>query len=215
MKTRNDQRADEQVLAWEKEDIAQNPPPTTNTTSSACTRRRGGPRTKVGKTRSRLNAVSHGLTATGLTELDDYDEFTSLVQRLMEEKSPVGDLEKFLVHRIAFHILRLQRAGRLEAEFIRGELHPPLKERPFDRVGEVVVEPGLPPAIGALGAANLVTTYQRYETALENKLYRAVHELERQQRTRRGEYVHPPQTMDLSIHSEPANVDSSDRPPEE
>ncbi len=51
-----------------------------------------------------------------------------------------------------------------------------------------------------MSAINLVSGFQRYETAIENKLYRAINQLERLQRTRRGEFVPAPQTVDLSIH---------------
>jgi len=76
-------------------------------------------------TSTRLNAVTHGLLAQGLTELDDPDAYRLLVQRLTTTHQPVGDLECFLIERIAFHIIRLKRAGRLEAEYITGEIHPP------------------------------------------------------------------------------------------
>jgi hypothetical protein len=82
---------------------------------------RGGPRTKPGKESSRGNSVTHGLTATGITELDDSDAYGSLVRRLPKARCPVGPLEEFLVRRIAFHMIRLQRAERLEAEYITGE----------------------------------------------------------------------------------------------
>ena len=52
-----------------------------------------------------------------------------------------------------------------------------------------VIDEGLPAAVGAVSAINLVSGFQRYETALENKLYRAINQLERLQRTRRGEFV--------------------------
>src|ERR1700687_2986257 len=115
------------------------------------TRRRSGPRTKQGKEKSRYNAVKHGLVARGLTELDDSDAYESLVQRLTEAYRPFGDLEKFFVQRIAFHMIRLQRAERLEAEYITGEIHPPVKATTLKDMWEPgVIEPGLPAAIGAL-----------------------------------------------------------------
>jgi hypothetical protein len=154
---------------------------------------------------TRFNAVTHGLLAQGLTELDDSDAYKSLLQRLTEEFCPVGDLEKFLVQYIALNMIRLPRAGRFEAEFITEELHPPKKEDVFPDLSELtrIVEPGLPAAVGARSAMILVTAYQRYETAIENKLYRAINQLERLQRTRRGEFVPPPNTLDVSINSAP------------
>jgi hypothetical protein len=144
------------------------------------------------------------LLARGLTELDDLDEYQSLIQRLTERYQPEGDLEKFLIQRIAFHMIRLQRTERLEAEYITGEIHPPVKRPSYESIilGQGIIDEGRPAAVGALSAINLVSGFQRYETAIENKLYRAIHELERKQRMRKGEFVPAPQSLDVSIHSE-------------
>jgi hypothetical protein len=151
-------------------------------------------------TLTRFNAVKHGLLAKGITELDDVDAYESLVQRLTLAYDPVGDLEIFWVRRIAFCMTRLDRAARLEANYINAEMHPPSQE--YDGIAQITPEPELSTAIGALSAINLVSGFQRYETAIENKLYRAIHELERRQRMRKGEFVPAPQSLDVSIHSE-------------
>src|ERR1700751_2258938 len=152
----------------------------------------------VDTTLTKFNAVKHGLLAKGLTELDDSDGYESWVQRLTRDYDPVGDLEIFWVRRIAFCMTRLDRAARLEANYINAEIHPPSQEPDTPITSEL----GLSTAIGALSAINLVSGFQRYETAIENKLYRAIHELERRQRMRKGEFVPAPQSLDVSIHSE-------------
>jgi hypothetical protein len=155
-------------------------------------------------TSTRLNAINHGLLAKGMTELDDSEGYGSLIQRLTESKRPIGDLENFFVQRIAFHMVRLQRAARLEAEYITGEIHPPVKGQGMqDILDPGIIEPGMPAAVGALGAINLVSGFQRYETAIENKLYRAINQLERLQRARLGEFVPAPEALDVSINSRP------------
>lgn len=160
-------------------------------------------------TSTRLNSVKHGLLARGMTELDDSDAYESLIQRLTEAYRPLGVLEEFFVQRIAFHMIRIQRAERLEAEYITGEIHPPVTAPIMDGILEPeVIEPGLPAAIDALTAVKLVSGFQRYETANENKLYRAINEFERLQRRRRGEYVPAPQALDVSVHSGPESQDS-------
>jgi hypothetical protein len=151
-------------------------------------------------TLTRFNAVKHGLMAKGLTELDDSDAYESLIQRLTLDYHPVGDLEIFWVRRIAFCMTRLDRAARLEANYIHAEIHPPSQEQ--DCMAPITPEVGLSTVVGALSAINLVSGFQRYETATENKLYRAIHELERMQRMRKGEFVPVPQSLDVSIHSE-------------
>ena len=151
-------------------------------------------------TLTRFNAVKHGLLAKGITELDDSDAYESLVQRLTLDCDPVGDLEIFWVRRIAFCMTRLDRAARLEANYINAEIHPPSQEQ--DCPTPISSKLGFSTAMGALSAINLVSGFQRYETAIENKLYRAIHELERRQRMRKGEFVPAPQSLDVSIHSE-------------
>lgn len=151
-------------------------------------------------TLTRLNAVKHALLAKGITELDDSDAYESWAQGLAEEHRPVGHLEKFFVERIAFHMIRLERARRLEAEYITGEIHPPVNGLGLRDVLDLgVAEPAPPATVTALSAMNLVSGFQRYETAIENKLYRAIHQLERLQRTRRGEFVPAPESVDISI----------------
>jgi hypothetical protein len=126
----------------------------------------------------------------------------------------VGDLEKFFVQRIAFHMIRLQRAERLEAEYITAEIHPPVLGPTLPDPKNLlsgppeVIDPGIPAAIGPLGAVNLVAGFQRYETSIENKLYRAINELERMQRMRGGEYVPARQVLDVSLHSRSENMGS-------
>ena len=151
-------------------------------------------------TLTRFNAVKHGLSAKGITELDDSDAYESLVQRLTRDYDPVGDLEIFSVRRIAFCMIRLDRAARIEANYINAEIHPPSQEQ--HSMAPITPELGHSTPISALSAINLVSGFQRYETAIENKLYRAIHELERRQRVRKGEFVPAPQSFDVSVHSE-------------
>jgi hypothetical protein len=95
---------------------------------------------------------------------------------------------------------KLAGTARFEASYINAEMHSSSEEQ--DGVAPISPELGLSTAIGALSAINLVSGFQRYETAIENKLYRAIHELERKQRMRKGEFVPAPQSLDVSIHSE-------------
>jgi len=113
-------------------------------------------------TSTRFNAVKHGLLARGLTELDDSDEYESLIRHLTETYQPIGELEKFFVQRIAFHVIRLQRTQRLEAEYITGEIHPAVKGQSLEEMFEPgIIDEGLPAAVGAVSAINLVSGFQR------------------------------------------------------
>ena len=154
-------------------------------------------------TSTRYNAVRHGLLAKGITELDDPVAYESLLERLTQAYRPVGDVQLFLVQRIALNMTRLVRGARLEAEYITSEIHPPVKQGLADLLEPCIVEPGLPASMGARGAINLVSGFQRYETSLENKLYRDLNYLERSQRMQKGEFVAAPASIDVSIHSQP------------
>src|SRR5580692_2616765 len=99
-------------------------------------------------TLTRFNAVKHGLLAKGITELDDSEAYESLVRRLTLDRDPVGDLEIFWVRRIAFCMTRLDRAAKLEANYINAEIHPPSQEQ--DCMAPIAPELGLSTTIGAL-----------------------------------------------------------------
>jgi hypothetical protein len=144
----------------------------------------------------RFNAVQHGLRAEGLTELDSAADFDGYLAALQAELAPVGTLETFLVRRIALCLVRLRRAGMMEGEAINGALHPDLSLEDVIDAG-YNLETGFRPRLDAANTANLCDTFQRYETANENKLFRALRELERLQRIRRGEAVPPQVALDV------------------
>jgi hypothetical protein len=52
------------------------------------------------------------------------------------------------------------------------------------------------------GVGALVGTYQRYESSIENTLYRAMNQLERIQRTQQGEHLPAPVAVDVGVHSD-------------
>ena len=56
--------------------------------------------------------------------------------------------------------------------------------------------------------ANAFSKLSRYETAIERSLYKALHELERQQAARLGTNVAPPQVLDVDVSGMPEETDS-------
>jgi hypothetical protein len=155
---------------------------------------------------TRFNAAKHGLIAQGITELDDAEAYTALLERLNEAHQPVGDIEFFLVERIALAIVRLRRIARMEAEYIRGELHPQVRGKStseqYREENRPLIDPGLPATMKAGSVVALSGIFQRYESTMENKLYRAMNELERLQRMRQGERISAPATVDVTVHGE-------------
>ncbi len=153
-----------------------------------------------------MNATKHGLLAQGITELDDAEAYTALLERLNEAHQPAGDIETFLVERIALAMMRLRRIARMEAEFITGVLNPP--PVPAGIISWNFYQsrrerfPGLPAMMELHTVEALAGTFQRYESAIENKLYRATNQLERLQWIRLGEQVSAPVTANVALHAE-------------
>lgn len=142
---------------------------------------------------TRFNAVKHGLLAEGVTELDDAENFVGLCEQLEAELDPIGLMEVFLVRRIALCMIRLRRACLIEAEFITADLNPTIAEpsqaelltEVFNQPGKII-EPGLPARLSVEAVEELVTKFQRYETSIENKLFRTINQLETVQQARRN-----------------------------
>jgi hypothetical protein len=120
------------------------------------------------KPTSSINATTHGLCAEHFGPSDNAEEFAALVASLIAEYNPVGELEIYLVNRIALCMVRLNRATFLEGQFVQ------MVHR------EDMTKPPYPFTIDRLN-----TTYQRYETAIENKFYRAIKQLQTLQKIRR------------------------------
>ena len=99
-------------------------------------------------------------------------------------------MERFFVQRIALGIVRVKRAAKLEADALTEYLHPPsrkpsladlqLRELIRDS-GSVRFDPVLSAKLGSDIIEILCDRYGRYETASENRLYRALAQLERLQ----------------------------------
>jgi hypothetical protein len=158
---------------------------------------------------TRYNATKHGLLSQGVTELDNPEKFHALVEELKTALQPVGVLEHECVHQIAVLISRIKRARLLEAEAFTSCLNPPKTiNHPgtvFGDASEVVgwneiVDAGLPAKVSNDAIDRITRTVLRYETAIENKLFRWQNHLERLQRLRRGDPLPAPANVELDIH---------------
>lgn len=149
----------------------------------------GGPQTEDGKAVSRLNALTHGMLREALTEYEQGVELT-ILEDLRREFSVEGALENILLERIAVHYLKLNRIAKAEREFIRSVLNPrKVTRHRTDEIGmieaalneatyeETVENEGYVPQVGAEAVERLYGIYGRYETNVENRMYRAIHEL--------------------------------------
>lgn len=157
----------------------------------------GGVKTERGKAVVRFNARRHGILATLLTKYEEKD-LEDYLQQFYNHYDPQTHMECVLVERIALCYLRLQRVGKAEAEFMQMKLDPRIM-RPMMALLELdeVVSEGYKPTLLPDDVEHLGKTYLRYEVAIENRMYKAMHELERLQRIRGGENVHAPMVLDV------------------
>ena len=79
-----------------------------------------GPRTAEGKSIASRNAVKHGLTGQQImVPGENPDEFEALVQRIIMELEPEGEIEPQLAEQIATGLWRKRRIFRIESEVLR------------------------------------------------------------------------------------------------
>ena len=152
--------------------------------------RLGGVKTEAGKAAARLNAVTHGLlTKEVLLAGEDGSLLRSLTEGYMAELKPETEIEVLLVERIVSSIWRLKRVLRVEKNYSNAELAS----------GEASIADWT--GIAAYGDS-IVASWQsmsRYETTIERQMYKAMHELERIQRIRRGENTPAPLAIDVNL----------------
>ena len=74
-----------------------------------------GPKTEVGKLRSRQNSYRHGLTAqTVISLVENGDEYADLEALIIADYEPQTTIERVLVERLASLLWRLRRAVAIE-----------------------------------------------------------------------------------------------------
>jgi len=123
----------------------------------------------------------------------------------MNEFSPETAIEEILVQRITLYIIRLNRSGKAEIEYLKKILDPEVGHyeggMDFELGKWVVDKSGYKPKISKEDVEPLENLYLRYEKSLEKRLYRTLHELERIQRARKGDRIPPPISLDIGTES--------------
>jgi len=177
-----------------------------------------GPRTAEGKAAVSLNRLGHGLTGRApLVPGEDPAEYERLRQGLTDQLAPQGVLEQALVDRAAGCLWRLGRVQQIEAGLLayrRLDLEDDrnrcsITQALFDndetgesRAWKQLKQEDLPTwglAFVRDCKSGALDKLSRYETSLERGLLRALHELERLQRTRAGECLPPPAAVDVTV----------------
>ena len=163
-----------------------------------------GPRTVEGKAISSRNAITHGLLAETV-RIGEFPEemrevFDVFRDGIIEGLDPVGGFEQMLAERVVASAWRLRRAGRLEALLTRNEMERIQEDR---ELGAMLLDAGpqmdLALAVSRLFRRGCYEQLTKYETRIERGMLKTLHELQRQQRVRRGEDVPPPQVVDLDV----------------
>ena len=142
----------------------------------------GGVKTEAGKQAVKYNAVTHGLlTKVAVVHGEDATLLNQLRDNLMAELDPQGELETMQVELIATGIWQLRRALGMETTDIFSKWN--------SRDGY----------FHAQGYDNLWDKLNRYEVRIERRTYKAMYELERLQRSRRGENIPAPLAIDVNL----------------
>lgn len=162
----------------------------------------GGVKTPEGKAVSKYNAQKHGILRISVT---DYEKefYAQILDDLATQYEPQGIVEQILIERIAINYLKLFRVQKAETEYMKSILHPRVTMSDFgdslrELTSDQLVSKGYTPKITDGVVEKLSDIYGRYETTIENRLFRALHELERAQRLRRGEKVTQPIPVDVN-----------------
>ena len=160
--------------------------------------KKGGPKTAAGKAAVRYNAVKHGLLSQQVVLLDeDEAAFTELSDSLMASLNPQGALEMMQFDIIVSSYWRLGRAVRLDTCYVEKRM-------------------GTKNCLGSIEyytntghcsytCDKLLQNPLRYETALERKIYKALHELQRLQMARKGEMPLAPVVIDVDVSHQGRN----------
>ena len=147
-----------------------------------------GPRTPEGKAAAAGNARKHGLSGRdAVLSEEDEELFAGMLEGMFFVYRPEGELETFLVKRIATGIWRLLR--------VEAALYEEPENSFFDR------KTGLGERFRSQTrhGANSFATLCRVESATERAVFRTMHELQRVQAMRKGNEVPPPMALDVLL----------------
>jgi hypothetical protein len=134
---------------------------------------RRGPKTSAGKEMVKLNAVRHGLGVTSpvIPGVENPEAWKAHRVAMVKSLVPFGYLETVLARRVALEAWRLSRITRYEVACVVDKASDGLMD---DEADQLLPDP------------EEVDRIIRYEAHLSREFYRALHELEAQQRRRHG-----------------------------
>jgi len=168
-----------------------------------------GPRTPEGKAVAARNALRHGLLSREvLVPNESQEDLEAFGARLRAELCPVGELEALLVDRIVSSAWRLRRVLAVEAGLFSPP--PPIRSAMDLDFRKLIGAPEEDEETRELTVGehfhndahktDAFSKLSRYEAGIERALFRALHELQRLQAARGGEFVPPPVAVDVALH---------------
>lgn len=147
--------------------------------------KKGCPKTDEGKAILRLNAMKRGLLCkVSALYIEKRRQLNDLLERVVTDVQPVGELEMMLLDRLVSSYWRLRRVLELEKNFLNGLT-----------VGEDCDFWVRHDDEGLGKWQNL----NRYEAVLEKQFYKALHELQRLQMARGR--VRPPGPIAIDVEA--------------
>lgn len=132
----------------------------------------GGVKTVEGKAVSRFNAVKHGILKETVSEYEKVD-YKAFYASLSEDFPPKNILEEIILERIAIGYIKLVRASKAEAEFMKTVINPTIG---FD-LPPLYTKMGYQPVMKSEQVELLASMYSRYETSAENRFYKSLEKL--------------------------------------
>jgi hypothetical protein len=175
-------------------------------------RRSTGPASDEGKATVSSNALKHGFYANHavLADHEDAAEFAALQQDYFADLQPDGPVELELAARLVLAVWQLRRLQAAEDQALELQLIQAKKfvAREYRNCDQLVLGYAWRDDIRA--EAPLLEGFARHRARWERTYYRALHELERHQRARRGHEVPPPEVVE--VHSDSPEPDPAPRP---
>ena len=125
----------------------------------------GGVKTPEGKAISRYNAQKHAILRETLTEYESV-EAEGLYNDLFEDLMPKNRMQEIVVEIVGSNTIKLQRIAKAESEVVKESLGKSKSELKFFSSDYI---PNL-----SSKAVEKLDLYSRYQTATENRIYRAL-----------------------------------------
>jgi hypothetical protein len=138
----------------------------------------GGVKTDEGKEVSRYNATRHGVLRESVSPYEKAD-YKRIFDDLCEVYEPRNFADEIVIERFAVAYIKLIRLAKAENELMKSIVDPTI---PFG-MPDLYEKLGYKPVMTSERVAILSDVYSRYETAVENRLYKAMNKLEEMKKT--------------------------------